>query len=216
MGAERNSMSYHDLYDDDYYGDRPVRRKKPRSLYMKKAVAAKQQEPSLVQNTNCLVLSVGDRKFFTEKKNFRYLVEATKRLDGKLMMVKVLEGQLLNLKQIVEAFNDPEYQTPNIEFEVLEVKLSCSVEDRQSRVTSDEVRTIIRRELLKGADVSTKSLEETLKDFNLTKQQIKYHFNIVRKSLGAEGYTLAKVKPEQKMSPEALKALKEILKWNSI
>ena len=203
-------MSYD---DEDYYPRYETPRKK--RAFSKEKTAKPVKTDNIVSNTVGTMLVVGERKFFTDKKNFRYLVEAAGRLQGELSLVRILEGQLLSLKQIAECFNDPLYTTPNIQFEVLEQKISYSPEEIEARIISDKIKTIIRQELLAGHDVSAKSLEDTLKDYNMTKQQIKYYFNVVKKSLTAEGYVFTKISPKEGLSPEAIQAYQEIMKWNT-
>lgn len=67
---------------------------------------------------------------------------------------------------------------------------------------SEQIRGAIRREMLRGVQVSINSLTDVLKGFDLSKEQIRYYFNQVKRSMEEEGFGIEKTARGQYLAEE--------------
>ncbi len=156
-------------------------------------------QPKVRKNVQCLLvqthtlarqsdgtLQMQTRHFFTQKKNFNYLIEFAKSFGANLIMVRAKRVTILPLNHIVCAFCDPFYNDTS-EFTVLN-DMTPGKGIASNHDTSPELDKI-RSEFLRGRKVSVKSL---MKKSELSESTIRRYLTIVRNDLCEEGRIIKK------------------------
>ncbi len=160
---------------------------------MKKS-RAKKNQPRLRKNIRCLLVRTHTparqpngslrrqtRHFFTQKKNFNYLIEFAKSFGAELTLVRAQNVTLLPLNHLVKSFCDPLYND-KAEFTVLENMTPGKSITTQRNINPELAK--IRRELERGRKVSVKGL---MKKSELSESTIRRYLTIVRNDLSEEG-----------------------------
>jgi hypothetical protein len=62
------------------------------------------------------------RKFFTHEKNFPMLIDFAKTFNAEISVVKLEEGQILDLAELAPALCDAGYRRPRSSYQLIETK----------------------------------------------------------------------------------------------
>lgn len=119
---------------------------------------------------NCLMIETKDkRKFFTHEKNFPMLIDFAKTFNAEISVVKLQEGQILDLADLAPALCDATYKRPKSNYEILETKLSPQHHTRDSILkTSEKIQAYITERFQAGEAVSLSDLKEKFRKYKLT------------------------------------------------
>ena len=168
------------------YTDQPLNTPIP------KKSSRRRSEPEIVRNGVCLMMNMPNYNIFTYKRNFRCLIELCKKLKASLSLVKVTEVQLSSLKEIATTLSNPEAPTLTTEYTVVRKKFvpaegDGDIPNRKQKIL--EIKQTVRNEMLKNGTVTVNSLGEVLVKYDLTKNQLRYYLNSVKKIMELEGYS---------------------------
>lgn len=162
-----------------------------------------------INNGKCLLMQIDNRKFFTNKKNLKYLVEAGKKLNASFFIVKIVEAKLIPLSHMHTNINNPNYISPEYQYAISKTLLNgneilqkndtnpCIIIEEKTIIPkekihieeSKKIRSIIKFALLQGKPISNNELFALLEDFNLSKNKARYYIAYVKKTMEAEGYS---------------------------
>jgi len=142
----------------------------------------------------CLMIKVGGddhiRQFFTHKKNAPLLAEFAKTFNVELCIVKTNSTKLLELKDLVDKFSDPDF-TDDSEYEIVERRFP-NPSRKETLRRAEKFRNQIRSLFLNGQTVSVKSLNDHAEA--ISPSTISHHLTTVRKELKDEGYKINEIK----------------------
>lgn len=159
-----------------------------------------------INNGKCLLIEIDNRKIFTNKKNIKYLVDMSKKINAILQIVQVENATLIPLQEIHNNINNTSYISPEYKYEIIkninetlpnivtqeQVIIETSQTDKIHITESKEIRSIIRFALLKGEPITNNDLFNLLHKFNLSKNKARYYINYVKKTMAEEGYEFKK------------------------
>lgn len=148
-----------------------------------------------------ILLNIGEKKFFTFKKNFPQLVEFTKTFAAEAFLVEVENKEgLLDLEELAPAVCDANYTNPNLEYKSIEQiypKVDQKTDEKRSRSVllqaATHIRSFIRHKLLGKEELSLKELKLQFHHYGLTDACFCNHFTFVRKALESDGYIVSKI-----------------------
>ncbi len=147
---------------------------------------------SIDPNLHYLMLLTKDKKkFFTPMKNFQCLIEYAKTFNAQMFQVKIKEGKVLELKNLVVALCDPEY-TCDITYSET-ARLFPELGRDKILKNAEMIQSFIRKRLLGGKTVSLKELKEKYEKLKITDACLCNHLSTVRKALIREGRIVEKV-----------------------
>jgi len=142
----------------------------------------------------CLLIQTRDsRKFLTHEENLQQLIEFSKTFGAEISVVKIKEGEILDLVDLVPAICNKEYKT-KLAFELLEKKIESPSRRRKDILKqATRIRGYITREFLKGNIVSLREVRRKFASENLTLACYCNHLSESRKHLMASGFNIQKV-----------------------
>jgi len=143
----------------------------------------------------CLMIKTKDhRKFFTHEKNYPQLIEFSKLFNAEISIVKVEKTEILNLKDLAPALCDSNYQKPNSNYQVLEVKVSQKGKKRTNILkNAEKIKRYIESQFRTGKVVSLKELNVKFKKHNVTTACLCSHLSKVRNKLEKQGLNIKKL-----------------------
>ncbi len=144
---------------------------------------------------NCLMIETRDkRKFFTHEKNFTMLIDFAKTFNADISVVKLQEGQVLELSELAPALCDAGYKRPRSSYELLEMKLTPKSNDRPTILKNAErIQEYIVERFKNGEVVSLSELKDRFKKFKLTTACFCNHVHKVMKTLQKAGLKFEKL-----------------------
>lgn len=147
----------------------------------------------VAKNYRCLMVRTPEkRRYFTYEKNLAPLLEYSRMFQAEISVVRVKEAEVLELDQLVAALCDSHYQNPVITYRVLGVKSKHRTPRVFSRQNASLVRDYIKETLLKGKDVSLRSLVGKYAELGLSDTSLSNQFKRVRDELGLLGHRLVR------------------------
>jgi hypothetical protein len=144
-------------------------------------------------NMQCLLIETKDnRQFLTHEKNFIQLIEFSKHFKANISLVKIDNGEILDLEQLAPAICNSNYKKNKIDYKVIETKMKCS---KRKIITSNstKVQKEIKNKFLQREIVSLKEIKKIFKKLNLTDATLCNHMKKVREDLCKEGYSFVKL-----------------------
>lgn len=138
-----------------------------------------------------MLLTKDKKKFFTQMKNFTNLVEYSKTFNAQMFQVRIEEGKVLELKNLVVALCDPEYSCETTYSDA--VRLFPENDRDKILKNAEKIQIYIRKKLLDGKTVSLKELKEKYQTLKITDACLCNHLSTVRKGLVGEGKGIEKV-----------------------
>lgn len=141
----------------------------------------------------CLLIETKDnRQFLTHEKNFIQLIEFSKHFKANISLVKIDNGEILDLEQLAPAICNSNYKKNKIDYKVIETKMKCS---KIKIITSNstKVQKEIKNKFLQREIVSLKEIKKIFKKLNLTDATLCNHMKKVREDLCKEGYSFVKL-----------------------
>lgn len=147
------------------------------------------------KNFQCLMIVTPDkRRMFTQQKNFRQLVEFANTFNAEISVVKIEEGEVLDLEALAMAISDPVY-TQNCSFEQLEARIVPESKKTFMRKPkkSNEITDYVKDLFLNGHLVSLREVLSHFADRDISSSYICSHISRVRKELEGLGYRIIKV-----------------------
>jgi hypothetical protein len=144
---------------------------------------------------NCLMIETADRrKFFTYEKNFPMLIDFAKTFNAEISVVKLVEGQVLDLAELAPALCDAGYRRPRSNYEVIETKLLPRSNTRSAILkNADKIQNYIVEQFLAGEVVSLSSMKEKFRKYKLTTACFCNHIHRAMDSLEKKGYVFQKM-----------------------
>jgi hypothetical protein len=149
---------------------------------------------------NCIMIRTSDRrKFFTAEGNYDELVEFTKVFNAELSLVKVEEGEILDIASLVPAICNASYR-PAVKpkYELVEVKIPQKARKLAKRGellgTARRIKAYITGKFLAGEVVSLHELQDHFSKNNLSISCLCNHVTRVRKELAVGGQRVVKVR----------------------
>lgn len=144
---------------------------------------------------NCLMIETRDkRKFFTHEKNFPMLIDFAKTFNADISVVKLQEGQVLELSELAPAICDAAYKRPRSSYELLEMKLTPKSNDRPTILKNAErIQGHIVEQFKTGKVVSLGELKDRFRKLKLTTACYCNHIHKVMKTLQKEGMKFNKI-----------------------
>ena len=151
-----------------------------------------------IKNRQCLLLKTKDkREFLTEKSNFPLLLEFSKKFSIEVSVVKIKKATILELSELATAFCDQNYSPEEINYELIETKISQIKKPRNNIIkTSEKLDEYIKKEFLAGKIISLKKLKRRFSGYELTDSCFCNHIKKIRKELETEGHKINKDKTE--------------------
>jgi len=142
----------------------------------------------------CLMVKTKDnRSFFTHSKYYPQLTEFSKTFGAEISVVKIKEGEVLDLIQLAPAICNSDY-TAKPEFEILETKIPIKKRCRSKLLkNSQKIRNYIESQFRNGTTVSLKILMNRYKRLRITSACLCNHIKVVREKLEKEGMKIIKV-----------------------
>lgn len=142
----------------------------------------------------CLLIETKDkRKFFTHEKNFVQLIEFSKTFNAEMSIVKIEKGPLLELEELAPAICDAGYKKSQINYEVIETKLSKSGKVRPDILkNANKINKFILTRLTSRASISLKDLKSRFKQCELSDSALCNHIRRAKKQLENQGWTFTK------------------------
>lgn len=142
----------------------------------------------------CLLIETKDkRKFFTHEKNFVQLIEFSKTFNAEISVVKMEKGPLLDLEELAPAICDAGYKKQEINYEIIETKLSKSGQARPNILkTANKINKYILDRFSSRASVSLKDLKRKFKQCELSDAALCNHIRRAKKQLEGQGLTFVK------------------------
>jgi hypothetical protein len=143
----------------------------------------------------CLLIETKDnRQFLTHEKNFIQLIEFSKHFKANISLVKIDNGEILDLEQLAPAICDSNYKKNKFDYKVIETKINCK-KSKNKIITSNstKLQKEIKNKFLKHEIVSLKEIKKIFKKLNLTDATLCNHMKKVREDLCKEGYSLVKL-----------------------
>lgn len=142
----------------------------------------------------CLLLKTKDnKKFLTHEKNLPSLIEFAKTFRAEIYKVEVEKQKVLELKALVDAICDQEYNTTP-KHTKLEKLFPVSKKSRKA-ILADAVKinSFILRKLDSGKEISLKELKKKYKKQGVTDACLCNHLSMARKQLIRKGRTIKKL-----------------------
>jgi hypothetical protein len=141
-----------------------------------------------------MIEAKGGRRFFTHEENYPQLIEFSKTFDVEMSIVKLNRGKVMDLAELAPAICDPNYQNPQIEFEVLETKITKERRDRPTILkNADAIRDYIIKQLMNGKVVTLGDLREKFSKHKLTTACFCNHLRRSLEMLQKMGFSPIKV-----------------------
>jgi len=133
------------------------------------------------------------RKFFTHEKNLQQLIEFSKTFGAEISIVKIKEGEVLDLVDLVPAICNKEYKAKS-SFELVEKKIESPTHKRKDILrNASRIRRYITSEFLKGNTVSLKQVRRKFDKENLTLACFCNHLSESRRELETSGHIIHKI-----------------------
>ena len=165
----------------------------------------KKNTPDIRLQAKVLMVEVKEnekiRRFFTPKKNFQYLIEFSRICNARLVEVRAERVEVLTLRTLVQALNDPDHQQQEVTFEEL-VDLTprrlpfCRTAPRTAtaggKTVQSGIQFDIRSLFISGQLVKIKDLVSQFEKYQLSDSTIRRYFQIVKNALEDEGYKILK------------------------
>lgn len=142
----------------------------------------------------CLLLKTKEnKKFLTHEKNLPSLIEFAKTFRAEIYRVEVEKQKVLELKALVNAICDQEYDTAPKHTKL--EKLFPVPKKSRKIILADavKIRGFIVRKLESGEPVSLKELKNKYKKQKVTDACLCNHLSMARKQLTREGRTIKKL-----------------------
>jgi Holliday junction resolvase len=142
----------------------------------------------------CLLIELRDkRKFFTQKENMVQLVEFCKSFHANMKIVKMTQGELLDLEKLVPAICDPTVKTSATKYEILENKISAAKDRKQTLTLAKRIQKYITNRFLERKTVSLKDLREKYQEDSIGSAALCNHLQKVKTTLENQGFQFIKV-----------------------
>lgn len=143
----------------------------------------------------CLLIETKDkRKFFTHEKNFIQLIEFSKAFSAEISIVKLEEGSVLELEELAPAICDPGYKKSNVQYEIIETKMSTEGRSRAEILrVADKVKKYVNEQFQNRNTVSLKELKKKFKRYKLTDAALCNHVRRVKSELEKDGFRFLKL-----------------------
>lgn len=143
----------------------------------------------------CLLIETKDkRKFFTHEKNFVQLIEFSKAFNAQISTVKLEEGTILELEELAPAICDPSYKKSDVQYKILETKLS---KENRSRKDILKAATLIKKyvesKFFTRETVSIKELQKKFKKYEFTDAAMRNHIKKIMLDLENKGFRFEKI-----------------------
>lgn len=144
---------------------------------------------------NCLMIETKDRrKFFTHEKNFPQLIDFAKTFDAEISVVKLEEGQVLDLAELAPALCDAGYRRPRSSYKVLETKLAPRTNSRSTILrNAEKINSYVMERFLSGETVSLSELKEKFRKHKLTTACFCNHVRRAMDELKKDGMEVEKL-----------------------
>ena len=144
---------------------------------------------------NCLMIETKDRrKFFTHEKNFPQLIDFAKTFDAEISVVKLEEGQVLELTELAPALCDAGYRRPRSSYQLLETKLAPRSNSRSSILrNAEKIQGYVMERFLNGDVVCLSELKEKFRKHKLTTACFCNHIRRAMDDLKKEGIVTEKI-----------------------
>ncbi len=149
---------------------------------------------------NCLMIKTKDRRrFFTAEENYDRLVEFTKVFNAELSLVRVEEGEVLDIEALAPAICNASYR-PAVKpkYELVEVKIPQKARKLAKRGdllgTAKKIKSYITAKFLAGDVVSLHDIQDHFRNDDLSISCLCNHVTRVRKELAVGGRRIAKLK----------------------
>lgn len=137
----------------------------------------------------CLLIETADkRKFFTTEKNLPHLVEFSKTFNAKISLVKIENGNLLELDELAQAICNQNEEKTKIVFEKIDTKSKSrsDILNLASKIQAHIINQCITKQTI--------NLKDLKKQFNnLSTAAICNHIRRVKIDLEARGYKFKKI-----------------------
>jgi hypothetical protein len=148
-----------------------------------------------MNNKNCILVKTKDkRRFLTYKKNAPLLIEFSKTFGAEISIVQIQNSEkVLKLEELVPAICDGNYNYPPKKYQMIEKILPKNGKSRKDMLeNSKKIRNYIQRELIKGKEVSLKSVRNKFKDLEITSACLCNHIKKVIKDMNKNGNRIQK------------------------
>jgi hypothetical protein len=131
----------------------------------------------------CLLIETKDkRKFLTEEKNFKQLIEFSNTFGAKMSIVEIEEGEVLKLEELAPAICNSHYEKQTINYE--------PIKEFGSKKTNKVIRYIENR-FKKGQTVSLQDLKNKFKE--LTPSSLCNYVTKTKKEMESLGVKFVKI-----------------------
>ena len=142
----------------------------------------------------CLMVKTKDnRSFFTHERYYPQLTEFSKTFGAEISVVKVKDGEVLDLIQLAPAICNSDYN-PRPDIEIIETKIPARKRCRSKLLkNSQKIRDYIESQFRNGATVSLQALMNRYKRLRITSACLCHHVKVVREQLEKDGMTIIKV-----------------------
>jgi hypothetical protein len=132
----------------------------------------------------CLLLETKDkRKFFTDSKNYKELIEFSNNFGAGLSIVTIDNPTILSLNELAPALCSSNFKY-SAEFKV---------KPRKIIKVNSSIKEYIRNLFLKKEIVNLQQIANKFKNYNLTLACFCQHISKTKASLISEGHTIVKI-----------------------
>ena len=144
---------------------------------------------------NCLMIETADRrKFFTHEKNFPMLIDFAKTFNAEISVVKLEEGQVLELAELAPALCDAGYRRPRSSYQIIETKMLPRSNTRTAILkNADKIQNAIVESFLAGETVSLSAMKERFRRYKLTTACFCNHIHKAMEVLRKKGIKFKKL-----------------------
>lgn len=143
----------------------------------------------------CLMIETRDkRQFFTPEQNYTQLVEFANTFDAEISIVKLENGDVLDLPRLAEAISNPRVQ-PLARFQLIQKKIGRTSKSltNKNMTASREIKDHVRNQFANGQVVDFKELMQKFATYNLSYNAIAAHLFKLKREFAAQGFCIQKV-----------------------
>jgi len=140
------------------------------------------------KNYQCIMLELPDRRhLFTDRRNYKQLIEFARTSGSGLSLVEITEGEVLSLSNLALAICDSR-KSETADFQVLEVKIPRLKRTRKKLLSiAKEIRGCIKQQFLDNKTIEINKLVKKFEKHNLSAACLSNHLRLVKEELEEEG-----------------------------